>query len=159
MSKEGTLPYRDNCSYKPADPHIPCFQCGTCCSLYRVKLSLEEAMHIAEELGISSDEFLEQYVEAFPYVIDSFCLRQSDGACVFLKPVEGTRLKACSIHPFKPAACREWTSGLHRRGCRDGLIKFWGLRVTASGEIQGPPEKLRDFQSFLQPQGRKQAPI
>ena len=133
--------------YKPQYPYIPCLCCGMCCMGYRVCLSLAEARRIAEGLGVAWHEFQDRYVTKCWTGADSFYLRQCDGVCVFLKQ-RGSHRTVCLIHSFRPSACREWTPSLYRRQCQVGLTRHWGLRVSSSGEIQGPEEKLQDFRSF-----------
>jgi hypothetical protein len=56
----------------------------------------------------------------------------------------------CLIQPFKPSSCREWKPSLYRRECREGLVKYWQLTVSRSGQLGGAQEKLRDFHSFIE---------
>ena len=81
---------------------------------------------------------------------DSFLLRHWNGACVFLERIEARKLTRCLIHSFKPSACREWTPSLYRRDCQEGLIKYWGLTVSPSGQFEGSQQKLPEFYSFLE---------
>jgi hypothetical protein len=129
-------------------PFTLCFRCGVCCTKYQVRLNQVEARQIADGLGISWDEFLERYVDQRWPGVESFLLRQDNGACVFLKQKEDNQ-SICLIHPFKPSACQEWVPSLHRRECREGLAKYWGLRVGSQGELQGEEERIYRFQLFL----------
>ena len=128
-----------------------CFRCGVCCTRYRVHLTLMEAQRIADDLGLSLGALLDRYVYQYWYTPESFLLRQRDGACIFLehKP-EASNKTYCLIHRVKPAACREWTPSLYRRECREGLAKYWKLTVSASGQLEGTEEKLREFHSFVE---------
>ena len=135
---------------EPKELSIPCFRCGVCCTRYQVRLSLIEARQIADELGFDWDEWLDRYVDQRWPGTDSFLLRHCNGACVFLERIEARKLTRCLIHSFKPSACREWTPSLYRRDCQEGLIKYWGLTVSPSGQFEGSQEKLREFYSFLE---------
>lgn len=129
---------------------IPCFRCGVCCMRYEVSLSVVEARRIADGLGITWGEFLDRYVDQRWPSAESFLLRQRNLACIFLEHTEGTNKTSCLIHSFKPSACREWMPSLYRRECREGLNRYWGLTVDLSGELQGPRERIRCFESVVE---------
>ncbi len=132
------------------EPLIVCFRCGECCIRYQVGLNLMEAQRIADDLRLSLGVFLERYVDKRWHGLESFLLRQLDGACIFLEHTKGNKKTTCLIHRVKPAHCREWTPSLYRRECRDGLAKYWKLTVSLTGQLEGTEEKLRDFHSFIE---------
>ena len=131
------------------DPPFVCFRCGVCCTRYQIRLGLIEARRIVDELGLTWDEFLNGYVDQHWPGSEDFLLRRCNGACVFLENVEGGNMTRCLIHPFKPYACREWNPSLYRRQCQEGL-KYWGLTVSTSGQLEGSEQKLRDFSFFIE---------
>jgi len=135
---------------EPKELSILCFRCGVCCTRYQVRLSLVEARQIADEFGFDWDEWLDRYVDQRWPGTDSFLLRHCNGACVFLERIETRDVTRCLIHSFKPSACREWTPSLYRRDCQEGLVKYWQLTVSRSGQLEGAKEKLRDFHSFIE---------
>lgn len=98
-----------------------CFRCGVCCTRYQVRLSLVEARQIADELGLAWDEWLDRYVDQRWPGTDSFLLCHCNGACVFLERIEARNVTRCLVQSFKPSACREWTPGLYRRECQEGV--------------------------------------
>ncbi|MCR4393173.1 MAG: YkgJ family cysteine cluster protein [Dehalococcoidales bacterium] len=127
---------------------LPCFQCGICCSRYRVVVSYPEARKICEGLGLNWYFFLSNYLEPRDGW-ESYYLRQRDGACIFLKAVENPARRICLIQAWKPSTCREWMPGIFRRECQEGLWQYWGLKVTPDGEIQGTAERIREFEEAL----------
>ena len=129
---------------------IPCFRCGVCCTRYQVCLSLVEARQIAAELGFVWDDWLDRYTDQSWPDVDSLLLRQCEGACVFLEHIEGSNMTHCLIQPFKPSSCREWKPSLYRSECREGLVNYWQLTVSRSGQLGGAKEKLRDFHTFIE---------
>ena len=135
-------------------PFLTCFHCGICCGIcctrYRIRLSLLEARRIAEGMGLAWGDFLRQYIDRYYPGAQDFIVRQRNGACIFLKLVRDKKKADCLIHPFKPAACREWVPSLLRRDCREGLKTYWGLEVGPSGQPQGQEDRVRDFHSFLE---------
>ena len=109
-----------------------------------------DARRIADGLGLAWDDFLDQYIDGHYPGAQDFPIRQRNRACIFLKPAQDRKRTTCLIHPFKPAACREWTPSLFRRDCREGLERYWGLQASPSGQPRGPEDKLGDFHSFLE---------
>ncbi len=126
-----------------------CFRCGVWCSKYHVQVSVAEALEIAAGLDIGWDDWLNKYTDPSLSASETFILRRHQGLCVFLEPMEDGKTFACRIHKFKPSLCLEWVASLYQRDCQEGLNKFWGLKVSPSGEIQGPREKLKEFYAFL----------
>jgi len=134
---------------KPEDGSVTCFRCGVCCVKYQVNVSLIEARHIADELGLDRDKFVELYTDPRWPGTNSLLLRRDDGGCIFFRPSDGGREGSCTIHAFRPDSCRDWTPGLYRPECRDGLAKYWGLAVDSRGNPAGDEERIKCFQSFL----------
>lgn len=133
---------------KQEESSIPCFRCGVCCSRYQVRMSLIEAHRIADELGVSWDEFVERYTDRYWPGTESFLLRHSNGACIFLKPDEDSNIASCLIHPFRPSSCREWNSSQYHPECQEGLNKYWGLKISPEGNLQDTNDRIKRFQSF-----------
>ena len=128
---------------------ILCFLCGICCSKYHVRVELNEARRIAEKIGVSWEYFLAHHIEPSWPGTSSFLLQRRKGRCLFLIKGPQADTFICSIHSFKPSSCIDWNSDLLRRECQEGLTKYWGLTVDSSGNMTGPPEKLRAFHTFL----------
>lgn len=129
---------------------LPCFRCGICCTKFQVRISVEEARQIAKKLDVPWENWLEKYTDARWPGTASFLLRHCESGCVFLNPAKGKNGACCLIHTFRPSSCREWTPGLHRPECQEGLSRYWGITVSPSGELVAPEHKLRDFYSFLE---------
>ena len=128
---------------------FPCFCCGICCSDYQPHLDMRESQTIANHLGISLQQFFNDCTDPRWPGTDTHLLLHKDGMCLFLEQKEGKARWLCRIHAFKPAACRQWTASLSRKECRQGLSRYWGLSVNASGQIVGSNEDLKCFQTFL----------
>ena len=126
-----------------------CFLCGVCCTKYQIHLTLIETRRIADDSGLAWEEWLDRYTSQGWPGNDDFLLRRHNGACIFLRQVEGGNLARCLIQSFKPYACREWNSSLYQRACQEGLEKYWGLTVSSLGQPKGPDQDCRRFLSFL----------
>lgn len=137
------------CEEKVQDNHRVCFRCGECCVRYQVYMNLAEARHIAEEMSVSWSEFVDKYIDGRWPGTESLLLKQENGHCVFLVKKDGGKEMLCKIQPYKPASCRDWEPDLHRRECKEGLSKYWGLEVSPSGKPKGEDDKARGFESFL----------
>jgi len=125
-----------------------CCLCGECCSRYQVRLSISEAKCISEKLGLEWEKFRDCYTDAKWPGGSSLLLRHQDGACVFLKRTAGERTAVCSIHDFKPESCIQWTPGLYRKECRDGLRRCWKLKVGEDGRLIGTKEDIKRYKKF-----------
>ena len=128
---------------------IECFRCGICCSRYQVRLSLAEVQHIADELAISREEFVEKYTDYRWPSTKSFLVRQNRGACIFLRHDTDGNITSCLIHTFRPASCRKWKPSQYQTECQEGLYKYWGLKVSPDGKIKGNKSSIQRFQAFL----------
>jgi len=102
---------------------IECFRCGVCCARYRPKVTLNEIGHIAHKLHMSKEAFSATYVRAVP-TKDAYILQNAADTCPFLRWGEKSAEAACSIHGFRPEACRNWAPSLSRPECREGLAKL-----------------------------------
>ncbi len=126
-----------------------CFCCGLCCRKYYIRIGLEEALGIAARLDISWEEWLHKYTDPVHSGSQHFVLQRIDGVCVFLKHNDKSNTDVCGIHAFKPSVCQDWVSSLNQPDCREGLARFWGIKVNAQGELEGSPNKFKDFFALL----------
>jgi len=129
---------------------VLCFRCGECCAKYQVLLNFDEAQCIASEFGISFEVFVDKYIDHRWNSADSLLVDQRDGLCVFLERNKITSKTTCIIQRVKPVICRQWTAGVSRRECREGLAKYWGITVNRDGLLEGTEERLRDLSSFVE---------
>jgi len=116
---------QDGTEHKVGDglSEIECFRCGVCCVRYRPKVTLKEMGRIARKLGMSITAFSSAYVRAVP-TKEAYILQSSADTCPFLRWDEDGAKATCSIHAFRPAACRNWAASLSRTECREGLAKL-----------------------------------
>ena len=78
-----------------------CNACGRCCFNKRIQINPYEALRLARNLGISTGEFANLYLEREgPYLSVT-----ADGACVFLNG------NGCGVHADRPLACRTYPLG------------------------------------------------
>jgi len=89
-----------------------CNQCGNCCTGPQgyVWFTSAEAKAMAEYLGVSVEEFMEQYtkrVDGRPSLTENYNRSVRGYDCVFLdRDEQGKAL--CGIYPVRPAQCRTW---------------------------------------------------
>ncbi len=100
---------------------IECFRCGICCVVYQPKVTMEEIESMAEQLSVTTDEFITGYVMVTQI---GYLLRQTENGCVFLAREKGSSKASCDIYSFRPAPCRDWVPGLSRPECQEGLVKL-----------------------------------
>lgn len=104
-------------------PPIDCFRCGICCVRYRPKLDDEEVTAIANKLGMPREAFRSKFVRAGANR-DELLLDDGGEQCPFLAWDNTSGLAECTIHPFRPQACRSWQASLSRVECQEGLRKL-----------------------------------
>jgi Fe-S-cluster containining protein len=119
---------------------MQCLCCGTCCSRYQPRLTLDEARDITQKLGINWEQFLGEYADSRWPGTRSLLLKHIDGACIFLQRSIGNKQSLCRIHDFKPACCRDWNADLSNFECREGLKRIRDLKVDSSGAEIGTIE-------------------
>jgi len=100
---------------------IECFRCGICCIGYHPKVAVEEVELIAEQLCMSTDEFINRYVTVTQV---GYLIQQTDRGCIFLEWEKDVSRVSCRIYPFRPAACRNLVPSLSRPQCREGLARL-----------------------------------
>lgn len=136
--------------YTPQEERVPieCFRCGICCEGYYPQLSPEELARMAGHMKLSSDEFIARYVQVTKI---GYLLQQTKNGCVFLKWEEAcsetgaSRRALCSIHSFRPDACRNWEATLYRRECREGLSRIQKDGIMPARAVYDDPEQLEQF--------------
>ncbi len=102
-------------------PGIPCFRCGVCCVKWQPPVDSEEARTLAQGLGLSHAAFTKKYLQKYPGK-EGYLIRRENNACVFLKFENG--VGGCSVHQFRPEACRNWNAGLEKTECQEGLRRM-----------------------------------
>ena len=112
-------------------------------------MPVEEAHTLADRLGLTWTEFTQRHLDKRWPLPGTVVLRQKAGRCLFLDQPEGSIFGLCRIHEFKPTCCDAWQASLDRKECRQGLSGYWNLTVGEDGQLQGTPDDLRSFQTFL----------
>ncbi len=128
---------------------MPCFQCGICCSVYQVRIEMQEAQAIAAHMGFELYDWVGRYCDPRWRGTTSFLIRHEGDGCVFLLPDAEKKIALCSIHGVRPSSCREWVAGLHKPECREGLRSCWRITVSSDGRMEGSPKALAAFDEFL----------
>lgn len=113
-------------------------------------MSFPEAQKIAEKIGISLDAFVDYYLDSRWPDRETIVIRNIMSACPFLDQPEGSIFGLCRIHEVKPFCCHQWQASLNRKECRQGLNRYWGLSVGENGELNGSPDDLLCFQTFIE---------
>lgn len=132
-----------------AAPEIPCFRCGVCCVKWQPLLSPVEQRRLAQDIGVSLATFKRKYTRAYPVRRGWRQLITADhGGCVFLA-YQGDRA-ACSIHPVRPAVCRDWTPSLEKKECLSGLQTLaTGGFLTLDALYNDPDDKGHFLETLL----------
>jgi Fe-S-cluster containining protein len=110
-----------------------CRTCGKCCKIFKVPLSFIEVNLLSKKFGFYC-------IEAYA---GSFYLKRINGKCIF----QFNNL--CSIHPFKPMACKLWPFSINeipKYGEKDssyfeykGEVFYVYLNSYCEGIVPGKP--------------------
>ena len=96
---------------------IECLRCGVCCTRHQPQLNAAESGIIARGLKMSTEDFLTELAQ---FTNIGYLLRRSEKGCVFLTVDADGSQASCTIHHFRPEACRNWVASLSRGECREG---------------------------------------
>ena len=128
---------------------IPCFRCGICCMRYQPSLYPEDIENIASALGISTSECTSRYTKNVP-TKKGYVLTRTEKGCIFLAWDRDGKA-CCTIYPFRPRACREWTPSLSKPECLEGLAKLKSKgQVMLLDELLSSREDKERFYQALQ---------
>lgn len=94
--------------------HFECTQCGECCtgSSGLVAFTMREARGMADELDLSTEDFLERYAQ--PSTDDEGVWEMREVAspfgwdCILLDRCEDSGVTRCIAHQHRPSQCRTW---------------------------------------------------
>lgn len=100
---------------------VPCFRCGVCCVKWQPPVDSAEAKTLARGLGLSQAAFTRKYLQKYPGK-EGYLICRENNACIFLKFENG--IGGCSVHQFRPEACRNWNAGLEKTECQEGLRRM-----------------------------------
>jgi Fe-S-cluster containining protein len=98
---------------------MACRRCGVCCTRHQACVRPEELERIISFLGITPDDWANQYQDPRWEFSDFSLIRHTEGGCIFLRRERG--LASCAIYPVRPACCAEWQPGRERKECREGM--------------------------------------
>ncbi|MEG1552634.1 MAG: YkgJ family cysteine cluster protein [Kiritimatiellia bacterium] len=81
-----------------------CQRCGACCRVPGyVRLTEADLVLLANELHLSTEDFVAQYTELSPHRTGLVLAGDFTAPCRFL-----TEDSLCSVHAARPAQCREY---------------------------------------------------
>ncbi|MFW6125640.1 MAG: YkgJ family cysteine cluster protein [Chloroflexota bacterium] len=134
-------------------PSIDCFRCGICCVRYRPRLGDDEITIIAGKLGMSHEAFRSRYIRpgAKP---DELILDDGGEQCPFLAWDDTGDRAECTIHAFRPKACRSWQASLSRPECQEGLRKLKPEEgIILPRDLYSSQQEVHDLCSALRERG------
>lgn len=130
-------------------PQVPCF--NQCCRKLDLVLTPYDVLRLRQNLGLTSDDFLDQYTEVEPGQNGwpQARLKMNDDAektCPFLSA------QGCTVYTDRPGACRTYPLGRAVRGGRAGgpseegffLVKESHCRGFAQGPSWSPDAWTED---------------
>jgi hypothetical protein len=127
---------------------LACIRCGVCCTVYQVRISQMEAQRIAALMGLDYWDWVGRYCDPRWSDPRSHLIRHGDDGCVFLDDADG-KVALCRIYGVRPVSCRDWSAGIFKPACQEGLRRFWNVEVDQDGRLSGSPEALSLIDDFL----------
>jgi Fe-S-cluster containining protein len=113
-------------------------------------MTLPEAHELADNLGITWQQFADDYLDPRWPGKETVVVRQNSRlTCIFLDQPDGSVFGLCRIHAFKPVPCQNWRASPDKRECRQGLHNLWNLSINVEGKIEGSPEDIQCFETFI----------
>jgi len=151
MAIQSCLKMMDGTEQRIGESWIPiqCFRCGICCTHYRPRVTPEEIEGIARELGMAMDTFISAYTQVVPGK-GTYIMKSDENKCPFLSWDKEGEKGACTIHPFRPRACRIWLASLSNPECQEGLARLKaGRGVLLVGEMYPSSKEAEEFCAAL----------
>ena len=128
---------------------IPCFQCGVCCIKWQPLLSPTELRRVAGDLGLTPRTFKRRYTRPYPLRRGWHQFKTGAVGCIFLAFDRGRAL--CTIHTVRPQVCRDWSPGLTKKECLEGLRTLEGPPLLTPQDLYPTPEDRQGLIAALEP--------
>jgi Fe-S-cluster containining protein len=129
-------------------PDFACIRCGVCCRVYQVRIGPTEAQQIAYSMDMDYWDWVGRYCDSRWSDPRSHLIKHDDEGCVFLGRSDG-QYSLCSIYGVRPLSCRDWSAGIFKPACQEGLKRYWRVGVDASGNYTGSAEAVAGLQQFV----------
>jgi Fe-S-cluster containining protein len=150
----GYLVMQNGSSYQVGQelPPIACFRCGICCIRYRPRLGDDDIARMSSTLGMPDETFRSRFVRRWANLNEPV-LDDGGNQCPFLDWDKESGLAKCTVHAFRPQACRSWQASLSRVECQEGLRKIKPeSTLILPQDIFSSPQEMADLYSSLQAQ-------
>jgi Fe-S-cluster containining protein len=119
---------------------IDCQACAECCRVTEVEIVERDVHQLARYLGISPQEFVEQYVAEGDQ--GEPILRRSDAGCVFLQGNE------CTVYEARPGNCERFPHLLKGSGSIESRMWQFVDRATYCPIVYNWMEAVKDLTNF-----------
>lgn len=119
---------------------IDCRQCAECCRVAEVPLADRDVEHLARYLGLSRQDFLDQYT-----TLDedkALILRRTESGCVFLDGND------CTVYEARPGNCERFPHLLRGSGSIQSRMWQFVDRATYCPIVFNWMEAVKDLTNF-----------
>ena len=110
-------------------------------------LASDEIERLASFTSLTPAVFRSRYEDDRWPGKENCLVRKKDDSCPFLE--ENGKEYLCAVHAIKPQACRNWEAAPSKPECQRGLKKIWQLTINGCGQLEGTPDAIRVFLTFL----------
>lgn len=124
------------------ESQIDCRTCANCCKVAETDVTKRDIDRLARYLGITTQQFIEQYTTASAFEQKEPILRRRDTGCIFL---EGND---CSIYEARPDTCRDFPHLI--RGAGSFESRMWQMvdRATYCPIVYNALEMFKEIVKF-----------
>ena len=98
---------------------MECRRCGVCCTIYQPILDNQEVQVVADYLNMDIAAWIEKYTDPRWGSSRNYLVQHVNGACAFLQ--RDGAVTTCTVHPARPACCRDWQASPEKKECRTGM--------------------------------------
>lgn len=124
------------------ESNIDCRACANCCKVAETDVTKRDIARLGRYLGVTPEQFVEQYTTASAFEQKEPILRRRDTGCIFL---EGND---CSIYEARPDTCRDFPHLV--RGAGSFESRMWQMidRATYCPIVYNALEEFKEIVKF-----------
>lgn len=124
------------------ESNIDCRACANCCKVAETDVTKRDIARLARYLGVTPEQFVEQYTTGSAFDQKEPILRRRDTGCIFL---EGND---CSIYEARPDTCRDFPHLI--RGAGSFESRMWQMidRATYCPIVYNALEEFKEIVKF-----------
>jgi Fe-S-cluster containining protein len=124
------------------ESNTDCRACANCCKVAETNISKRDIDRLAKFLGMTSNQFVEQYTTMSVQDEDEIILRRNEAGCIFLDGND------CTIYEARPDTCQNFPHLVRGNGSIQS--RMWQMidRATYCPIVYNSLEKYKEIVGF-----------